>query len=90
MFSSSASVITSDTKGYLNYIEVAQAEMKLISNWKAHDFESWIAAFNYADTNIIYSGNIFLIYFLSLEYCKILFFLLLLLDMFLYNIILDI
>lgn len=59
MFFSSASIITSDTKGYLNYIEVAEAEMNLVNSWKAHDFESWIAAFNYTDTNIIYSGTVF-------------------------------
>ena len=61
VFSSVASIVTSDTKGYLNHIQVGEVEMDLVNSWKAHDFESWIAAFNYADTNIIYSGTIFLI-----------------------------
>lgn len=53
----STSMITSDTKGHLNYIHVGEAEMHLVNSWKAHDFESWIAAFNCADKNIVYSGG---------------------------------
>lgn len=57
--SSSASIITSDTKGHLNYIQVGEAGLTLSSCWKAHDFECWIAAFNYADKNVVYSGILY-------------------------------
>ncbi|GFY64378.1 diphthine methyltransferase [Trichonephila inaurata madagascariensis] len=52
-----ASVIASDTKGNLNYLSVRESELCLLKNWNAHSFESWIAAFNYSQPHIVYSGG---------------------------------
>ena len=30
--------------------------LSVTDNWHAHDYEPWIAAWNYWDTNVIYSG----------------------------------
>lgn len=31
--------------------------MTIAENWHAHDYEPWIAAWNYWDTNVLFSGN---------------------------------
>ena len=31
--------------------------LQITDSWHAHDFEPWIATWNYWDTNIIYSGR---------------------------------
>ena len=30
--------------------------MTVAENWHAHDYEPWIAAWNYWDTNVLFSG----------------------------------
>jgi len=30
--------------------------MAVAENWHAHDYEPWIAAWNYWDTNVLFSG----------------------------------
>jgi len=34
-----------------------QAGLLITDTWIAHDYEPWVAAWNYWDTNIIYSGQ---------------------------------
>ncbi|KAI8885738.1 WD40 repeat-like protein [Backusella circina FSU 941] len=50
-------VVTSHSDGQLSILAPEQGgEYATISQWQGHDLEAWIAAFNYWNTNIIYSG----------------------------------
>ena len=54
-------IISSDSKGQLHLLEVNEAGTRLqdLASWHAHQFEAWIAAFNYWQTEIVYSGRYF-------------------------------
>lgn len=51
------SLVVSLSDGSLAYLLPRESEMIINTTWHAHDFEPWIAAWNYWDQNIIYSGN---------------------------------
>ncbi|KAL2092634.1 hypothetical protein ACEWY4_012432 [Coilia grayii] len=55
--SSAIRVVSSDSKGCVNVLGLTETTWTALSQWKAHDFEAWIAAFSYWDTQIIYSGG---------------------------------
>ncbi|XP_043599066.1 diphthine methyltransferase [Bombus pyrosoma] len=53
----SLKIVVSDSKGFVSLFELNENELNEINSWSAHGFEAWIAAFNYWNTNIIYSGG---------------------------------
>ncbi|XP_062874174.1 diphthine methyltransferase [Trichomycterus rosablanca] len=50
-------VVSSDSTGALTVLSLGEASLTAISQWKAHDFEAWISAFSYWDTQLVYSGG---------------------------------
>ncbi|CAD1478223.1 unnamed protein product, partial [Heterotrigona itama] len=50
-------IVVSDSKGFVSLFELNENELNKINSWSAHGFEAWIAAFDYWDTNMIYSGG---------------------------------
>ncbi|KAG9261958.1 diphthine methyltransferase [Astyanax mexicanus] len=55
--SSDARVVSSDSTGSLSVLSLGEASLNVVSQWKAHDFEAWISAFSYWDTQLLYSGG---------------------------------
>ncbi|XP_076240103.1 diphthine methyltransferase isoform X2 [Calliopsis andreniformis] len=54
---SNPKIVVSDSKGFVSLFEINKTELNQINSWPAHEFEAWIAAFNYWDTNVIYTGG---------------------------------
>lgn len=52
-------IVTSDSRGRVHLLNVGEAGSTLqnMDTWQAHSFEAWIAAFNYWQTEVIYSGG---------------------------------
>uniref|UniRef100_A0A8W4FEW1 Diphthine methyltransferase n=1 Tax=Sus scrofa TaxID=9823 RepID=A0A8W4FEW1_PIG len=52
-------IISSDSSGRLHLLQVSEAGPGLqhVATWQAHHFEAWIAAFNYWQTETVYSGG---------------------------------
>ena len=50
--------MVSDSDGCLSIVYVGNSTAQTTHTWKAHGFEAWIAAFNYNNTNVIYSGTL--------------------------------
>ncbi|XP_023253417.1 diphthine methyltransferase [Seriola lalandi dorsalis] len=57
MDSSDVRVVCSDSAGCVSVVSLAEGALTTLSQWKAHDFEAWISAFSYWDTQLIYSGG---------------------------------
>ncbi|XP_042344038.1 diphthine methyltransferase [Plectropomus leopardus] len=57
MESGDVRVVCSDSAGCVSVLSLAEGALTALSQWKAHDFEAWIAAFSYWDTQLLYSGG---------------------------------
>ncbi|XP_040898810.1 diphthine methyltransferase isoform X2 [Toxotes jaculatrix] len=57
MDSSDVRVVCSDSAGCVSVLSLAESSLTTLSQWKAHDFEAWISAFSYWDTQLVYSGG---------------------------------
>ncbi|XP_029294636.1 diphthine methyltransferase isoform X3 [Cottoperca gobio] len=55
--SSDVRVVCSDSAGCVSVLSLAEGALVALSQWKAHDFEAWISAFSYWDTQLVYSGG---------------------------------
>lgn len=52
-------IISSDSKGQLHLLRLDDVGSRLqeVATWQAHNFEAWIAAFSYWQTEVVYSGG---------------------------------
>ncbi|KAJ3604045.1 hypothetical protein NHX12_028786 [Muraenolepis orangiensis] len=50
-------VACSDSSGSVSVLSLEGAGLQTTAQWKAHDFEAWITAFSYWDTQLLYSGG---------------------------------
>uniref|UniRef100_A0A0K8SH93 methylated diphthine methylhydrolase n=1 Tax=Lygus hesperus TaxID=30085 RepID=A0A0K8SH93_LYGHE len=51
------SIVASDSGGSVHVVSIAQNKLTLTSSRKAHEFEAWIAAYDYFNTSVFYSGG---------------------------------
>ena len=56
--SSDPMIVVSDSKGSICTCKYDGHSFIKDQSWKAHDFEAWIAAWDYWDSNIVYTGNL--------------------------------
>lgn len=50
-------VVVSDSAGSVTLFKIVGAGLLKIGTWNSHGFEAWIAAFDYWNTNMFYSGS---------------------------------
>lgn len=50
-------IVVSDSAGHVTVFSVVGDKLFKIGRWKGHGFEAWIAAFNYWNSNVFYSGK---------------------------------
>lgn len=52
-------ITVSDSQGSISLFRLSSGggDIERIVSWHAHEFEAWITAFDYWNTNIIYTGN---------------------------------
>jgi diphthamide biosynthesis protein 7 len=50
-------IAVSDSKGEVSCLNVSVEGSEPISNWKAHDYEAWVASFDRYSDQLIYSGG---------------------------------
>jgi diphthamide biosynthesis protein 7 len=54
---SSPLITASDSKGYISLLTLTDLTLEKRESWKAHDFEAWIAAFDYWNDSVVYTGK---------------------------------
>ncbi|XP_033755342.1 diphthine methyltransferase-like [Pecten maximus] len=50
-------ICSSTSTGDIHTHAVDGGDLRSLTTWKGHDFEAWITAYNYWDTNLIYTGG---------------------------------
>jgi diphthamide biosynthesis protein 7 len=55
--SSSAGIMTSLSNGYLAHLTPRPSGYEVAQEWKAHDYEPWVTAFDQWDPNTVWSGG---------------------------------
>uniref|UniRef100_A0A3P8WFB4 methylated diphthine methylhydrolase n=1 Tax=Cynoglossus semilaevis TaxID=244447 RepID=A0A3P8WFB4_CYNSE len=50
-------LVCSDSAGCVSVQTMGEDSLMMLSQWKAHDFEAWISAFSYWDSQLVYSGG---------------------------------
>jgi diphthamide biosynthesis protein 7 len=50
-------ITVSDSRGFISLFRLSESGTEKITLWSAHEYEAWITAFDYWNTNIIYTGN---------------------------------
>ncbi|KAM4696448.1 diphthine methyltransferase [Rhinophrynus dorsalis] len=52
-------IVCSDSKGRLSLLQVEDLaqSLEVLCQWTAHEYEAWIAAFNYWSCDVVYSGG---------------------------------
>lgn len=50
-------IVVSDSSGSVMVLRVAEDSLEQIGTWKTHGYEAWIAAFNYWNPDVFYSGK---------------------------------
>jgi diphthamide biosynthesis protein 7 len=53
---SSPNIIVSSSNSILYLCQIMTNDIILLKSWNAHDYENWIACFDYWNSNLIYSG----------------------------------
>lgn len=49
-------IVSSDSRGQLHVLRAKASGLRAVATWEAHRFEAWVAAFNYWQTEVVYSG----------------------------------
>jgi diphthamide biosynthesis protein 7 len=50
-------IAVSDSEGCISIVNLERGEDRIHHQWKAHDFEAWITAFDYHNTTQVYTGG---------------------------------
>lgn len=51
-------IVVSDSRGWISRFTLDRDDLTRDLSWRAHDFEAWITAFDYWQTNCFYSGTV--------------------------------